>query len=584
LPLAVAVWAFAGWNSGKHRSNADARLQGWLQTAVADYASILGSAEQRGRALASTPRVQNALARRERRQLEHLAGRDVSFALGRSAPSATGGAVTRSVEVVAGRRTLGWVIVKVPFDDRLLARLERASDLPDGGTLGFARGDALTFGPGGARVKARLPLNRVVDLTSGGERYRALAAVLGAGTHARKLVALAPVAGISANADRWRVVVVGFGVLVAVLLVGYAFAPAIARNRLAKQQRVQAARVLSYVGDGVFLIDSEGVIRLWNTAAEAITGLAADDVCGHSTELALPGWRNVAPLVPVASRPGDQAEISRAETVPLDVEGRELWLSIAGVAFTDGTVYAFRDVTKEHRLEAMRTEFVATVSHELRTPLASLHRAAMKHRQRHERLDADTQEELLDMIATQSKRLAELVEEILLTGQLDAGSLSIESEPFDPEQLVRTAVEEARHRISDGTILEVAAPTFLPYVAGDGVRTHQVLSNLIDNAIKYSPGGGRIEVRVEQDGESVRFSVRDEGLGIPTGEQERIFDKFYRLDPDNRRGIGGSGLGLYICRELVHSMNGRVWVESEQGRGATFVFELPIAEPVGAAI
>ncbi len=187
------------------------------------------------------------------------------------------------------------------------------------------------------------------------------------------------------------------------------------------------------------------------------------------------------------------------------------------------------------------------------------------------------------MIAEQSKRLAELVEEILLTGQLDAGSLSIASEPFDPEQLVRTAVEEARHRISDGTTLEISAATLLPYVVGDGVRALQVLSNLIDNAMKYSPGGGRIDLGVAQEGESIRFSVRDEGLGIPTGEQERIFDKFYRLDPDNRRGVGGSGLGLYICRELVHSMDGRVWVESEPGLGATFIFELPIATPLLAA-
>jgi two-component system phosphate regulon sensor histidine kinase PhoR len=338
--------------------------------------------------------------------------------------------------------------------------------------------------------------------------------------------------------------------------------------------------VLSHVGDGVFLIDSEGVIRLWNTAAEAITGLAADDVCGRPAEQVLSGWRNVAPLVPVASRPGDRAEISRAETLPLDVERRELWLSIAGVAFTDGTVYAFRDVTNEHRLEAMRTEFVATVSHELRTPLASLHGAAMTLRQRHERLDGDTQDELLDVIAEQSKRLARLVEEILLTGQLDAGSLRIAKEPFDPEQLVRAVVEEARHRISDGTTLEMSTLTPLPDVVGDSARTHQVLANLIDNAIKYSPGGGRVEVTAEQDGEAIRFSVRDEGLGIPRGEQDRIFDKFYRLDPDNRRGVGGTGLGLYICRELVHSMNGRVWVDSAPPRGATFVFELPIAEPL----
>jgi len=586
LPLAVAFWAFAGWDSGNQQSKADSRLQGRLRVAVADYGRILDQAEQRARDLASSPRVQHALARRDRRMLARLAGRNVFFTLGRSAGSATADAVTRSVEVVARGRVLGRVIVKVSFDAGLLARLERASGLQDGSRLGFARGDTLTFGPGGAKVRSSLSVDRVVDLTAGGERYRALSAQLSAGPRATKLVVLAPVSRISAdaNAARWRVVVVGLGVLVAVLLVGYALAPAIARNRLAKQQRAQAARVLSHVGDGVFFIDSEGVIRLWNTAAEAITRLAADAVCGRPAEEALSGWRNVAPLIPVASRPGDRAEISRAETLPLDVEGRELWLSIAGVAFTDGTVYAFRDVTNEHRLEAMRTEFVATVSHELRTPLASLHGAAMTLRQRHERLDADTQDELLDVIAEQSKRLARLVEEILLTSQLDAGSLRIASEPFDPEQLIRTVVEEARHRISDGTTLEMSASAPLPDVVGDSARTHQVLANLIDNAIKYSPGGGRVEVTAEQDGESIRFSVRDEGLGIPRGEQDRIFDKFYRLDPDNRRGVGGTGLGLYICRELVRSMNGRVWVDSAPPRGATFVFELPIAVPLLAEV
>ena len=582
LPLAVAVWAFVGWDSGRQRSNADVRLQRSMEAAVASYGRILDHAEQRARRLASSPDVQRALARRDRRELARLGRRGAAYAIGSRTIPAPVNAASRSIAVVAGSRTLGRVIVAVPFDRSLLAQLERASGIGDTGTFAFARSGKLVLRSASVATKARIPSGRLADLSARGERYRALATRLSAGPNATKLVALAPASSITAAASsaRLRVVVAGLGVLVAILVVGYALAPALARTRLGKQQRAQAARVLSHIGDGVFLVDSDGVIRLWNTAAEAITGVPADEVCGRAAHLAFPGWADVAPLVPVALRPGDQAGISRPETVPLEVEGRELWLSIAGVAFADGTVYAFRDVTSEHKLEAMRTEFVATVSHELRTPLASLHGAAMTLRQRQEALDAGTQEELLDMIAEQSNRLAELVEEILLTGQLDAGSLHIASEPFDPEELVRTAVDEALHRIPDGTTLEVSAPRDLPDVVGDGIRAHQVLANLIDNAIKYSPGGGRIEACVEQEGDSIRFSVRDEGLGIPAGEQDRIFDKFYRLDPDHRRGVGGSGLGLYICRELVHSMNGRVWVESAPGRGAKFVFELPIAEPL----
>jgi signal transduction histidine kinase len=104
-----------------------------------------------------------------------------------------------------------------------------------------------------------------------------------------------------------------------------------------------------------------------------------------------------------------------------------------------------------------------------------------------------------------------------------------------------------------------------------------VLGNLVDNAVKYSPEGGRIDIDLEPAGEWFRFVVRDEGIGIPPGERERIFEKFYRLDPELTRGVGGTGLGLYICRELVHRMNGRIWVDAGPNGGSTFVVELPLA-------
>ncbi len=190
-------------------------------------------------------------------------------------------------------------------------------------------------------------------------------------------------------------------------------------------------------------------------------------------------------------------------------------------------------------------------------------------------LPAQTQDDLLAMISEQSNRLARLVEEILVAGQLDSGSLSVVAEAFDPEKLVRDVVAAARTRVGDETTIDIVTPPVLPKVHGDGERTRQVLLNLVDNAIKYSPSGGRIEVSLTAVGEWLRFSVRDEGLGVPVGEQERIFEKFYRLDPDHRRGIGGTGLGLYICRELIRSMGGRIWVESEPGHGTTASFELP---------
>ena len=131
--------------------------------------------------------------------------------------------------------------------------------------------------------------------------------------------------------------------------------------------------------------------------------------------------------------------------------------------------------------------------------------------------------------------------------------------------------------LPDGLTVDLVVPPDLPQVSGDSERMKQVLVNLVENAVKYSPDGGRVLVELTSVGAQVRFSVTDEGLGIPYAEQRRIFEKFYRLDPNMTRGIGGTGLGLYICRELVRRMHGRIWVESETGRGSTFTFELPIA-------
>src|SRR5205814_3161097 len=144
--------------------------------------------------------------------------------------------------------------------------------------------------------------------------------------------------------------------------------------------------------------------------------------CNRTAAEVIPGWAAVAARIPVARRPGEIDDESSAETVPLEIEGREIWLSIAGVTLPDGIVYAFRDVTRERRLEELRAQFVATISHELRTPLASLHGAAMTLLEREHDLSGQTQHDLLDMIAVQSRRLAELVEEILVAGQLDSGS------------------------------------------------------------------------------------------------------------------------------------------------------------------
>jgi len=344
------------------------------------------------------------------------------------------------------------------------------------------------------------------------------------------------------------------------------------------EERARAARVLDAVGDGVFLVDSRGIVGLWNAAAEAITGLRAEQVVGRSAAKAVPGWEAIAPRVPVVSEV-DRAAV-RAETVPLEVADRELWLSISGVGFADGTVYAFRDLTQHRMLEELKADFVSTVSHELRTPLAAVYGAAMTLSRRDFAIDEGQRDKLLAVIVHESERLSTIVNDILWASRLDADSMRFSIQSCDAEVLAQSVVDSASVNRPAGVELVLRTPEELPRVAGDPDKIRQVLVNLLDNAVKYSPDGGRVEVELEASSTSVRFSVHDEGLGVPPTEQRGIFEKFYRLDPNLTRGVGGTGLGLYICRELVHRMNGRLWVVSprESGSGSTFAFELPVAE------
>jgi PAS domain S-box-containing protein len=336
------------------------------------------------------------------------------------------------------------------------------------------------------------------------------------------------------------------------------------------------ARVLEHVGDGVFLVDHEGVIRLWNRAAEGITGLPAGSVLGRRADEAIPGWRDVARLVPVGTTPAPGG--SRAETVPLDMDHEELWLSVSAVEFSEGIVYAFRDITQERAIDDLKSEFVATVSHEVRTPLAAIYGAAMTLRRPDLELDRAGRERLVGVIAQESDRLARIVNEILLANHIDSGRLEVATHQIDAVEVAK-AVIEATHAYAPAQVqIELVAPAPLPPVAADPDRLRQVLVNLVENAVKYSPDGGTIEVRIEPQDDRVRFSVRDEGLGIPPSEQRRVFNKFYRLDPNLTRGVGGTGLGLYICRELVRRMGGRIWVASASGQGSTFFVDLPAAQ------
>jgi len=337
------------------------------------------------------------------------------------------------------------------------------------------------------------------------------------------------------------------------------------------EKGANAAQALAYVADGVVLLDGDGVVRHWNPAAAAITGVDETHALGKPVDEVVSAWAALTSHVPLA-QPG--ASGTRPVTVPLVLDGRELWVAVSGVDFGEGTVYALQDVTGERALEKTRSDFVATASHELRTPLAAVYGAVRTLRREDIELSEADRTTFLEMIESEALRLSHIVGQILLAGQLDADAVELSVTECNPAEIAAGVIESASVHLPEGITLSLNADG-APSIMCDENKLRQVLVNLLDNGIKYSPDGGKVGIRLERDGNGCLIEVSDEGLGIPSSEREKIFEKFYRLDPQQTKGVGGSGLGLYICRELVERMSGRLTVESKPGRGSRFTVDVP---------
>src|SRR5262249_23542660 len=243
------------------------------------------------------------------------------------------------------------------------------------------------------------------------------------------------------------------------------------------------------------------------------------------------------------------------------------------------TVYQRRLAGEEERraaLERMRDELVATASHELRTPLTSIYGMALTLRDRGAAIPPEARENLLDIICAETERLVVLVENLLTTQSMPVLLARARVGPVAPLAVLADVVAAARERAPDGVAYAIREDVTGSRVLADPDLLHRVVRNLVDNATKSSPHGGLVELSTRRSRDEIVFSISDHGIGIPESDRERVFERFHRLDPDQTGGVGGSGLGLHISRQLVEGMGGHIWV-ADSGAGTTMCFTLPAA-------
>jgi len=339
-------------------------------------------------------------------------------------------------------------------------------------------------------------------------------------------------------------------------------------------EKERSVAILANIADGIVAVDRDGKVVLWNSAAEEISGVPQEEAIGRTT-------------VQVLQR---QLESAEAETpsgqrlISITRGGEEVWLSLSEAVMRDplgavaGRIFAFRDISADRMVEQVKSDFVAAVSHELRTPLTSIYGFAETLLRQDIPFGEAERRIFLGYIASESERLTEIVDQLLNVARLDAGDLQVELGRIDVGSVVSELVETVEESgVMNGHRFEIDLPDEPLAAEADPDKVRQVFNILVENALRYSPGGGTVTVGARRSDDRVEVRVADEGIGIPAAERERIFRKFYRAESAARDGAAGTGLGLFIAKELVTAMGGRIWVESIEGEGSSFSFELPAA-------
>ena len=289
----------------------------------------------------------------------------------------------------------------------------------------------------------------------------------------------------------------------------------------------------------------------------------------------LSGTRVVG-MITVANRRGDVTTFDQADLQLFQTLANHVSVALENARLVRRLEESLDHLTEMNRL---KDDFVATVSHELRTPLTSVQGAIKTLIRSGDKIDAGTESMLLNAADRQSDRLRQLIENLLIVSQIESSQVIADVDAVSVGDVVGRVLEETQpiegpHRVA------VAVEPDLPLVSTDEGKLHQIVVNLVENALKYSPKDGPVSVRVVRQGEGIILSVEDHGTGIPADLRDRVFERFFQVDQTSTRRIGGTGLGLYICRQLAQTLGGRLWIERSGETGSVFSLWLPLSAPV----
>ena len=363
-------------------------------------------------------------------------------------------------------------------------------------------------------------------------------------------------------------------------------------EKLTEEEKKMTA-IVNSIAEGLILVDSNNRVRHINPAAERLLNISADSIDQDITEVIQndelihifeEDQRQIFQHKPIDQISSKNEGINLISEVTLARYNEKLVLRIIASPFLDenglilGTVYLFDDITREKEIDQMKSDFISLVSHELRTPLTSIIGFVSFILDGKAGAINDRQRSSLARVQRQSKRLAALINDLLDISRIESGRIQMDQAPIALLEIVTQRIEEIRPQADEKSIqLELTAPESIPDILGDEARMGQVFTNLIGNAIKFTPNNGEVSIKVEADGNLLHVEVIDTGPGIPAEKRQKVFDKFYQLSDISTRQQGGSGLGLSITKSIVEAHGGKLWIDDgNQGKGSNFQFVLPL--------